>query len=98
MLSADAPSTFTEQLLRRRGLDEQFAKDPEAALEELHRLRTSTDYDRLFALAELSFLHGRATNKRPYLLAAGVYAYAFLASADGGWINGQVLRANGGMV
>ena len=25
-------------------------------------------------------------------------AVAFLASADGGWINGQVLRANGGMV
>lgn len=26
------------------------------------------------------------------------HAVAFLASADGGWINGQVLRANGGMV
>ena len=25
-------------------------------------------------------------------------AVAFLAGADGGWINGQVLRANGGMV
>ena len=25
-------------------------------------------------------------------------AVAFLAGADGGWINGQVLRANGGMI
>ena len=25
-------------------------------------------------------------------------AVAFLVGADGGWINGQVLRANGGMV
>ncbi|TNX99830.1 3-ketoacyl-ACP reductase, partial [Stenotrophomonas maltophilia] len=25
-------------------------------------------------------------------------AVGFLAGADGGWINGQVLRANGGMV
>jgi len=82
VLSADAPSEFTEQLLRRQGLDEGFGKDPEATLEQLHRMRTSPDYDRLFALAELSFLHGRSSNNGPYILASAVYAYAFLASAE----------------
>jgi len=82
VLSADTPSAFTEQLLRRRGLDEAFEKDPEALLAELHRTRTSRDSDRLFALAELSFSHGRETHKREYLLASAVYAYAFLASAE----------------
>jgi pimeloyl-ACP methyl ester carboxylesterase len=82
VLSSDGPSAFTEQLLRRRGLDEAFEKDPEGMLAELHRTRTSRDNERLFALAELSFLHGREHNKREYLLASAVYAYAFLASAE----------------
>jgi len=82
VLSADTPSAFTEQLLRRRGLDEAFEKDPEAVLAELHRTRTSRDSDRLFALAELSFIHGRETHKREYLLASAVYAYAYLASPE----------------
>jgi pimeloyl-ACP methyl ester carboxylesterase len=81
-LSADAPSAFTEELLRRRGLDEAFEKNPEALLAELHRTRTNRDSDRLFAMAELSFLHGRESHKREYLLASAVYAYAFLASAE----------------
>jgi pimeloyl-ACP methyl ester carboxylesterase len=81
-LSADAPSAFTEQLLRRRGWDEAFAKDPEALLAELHQTHTNRDYDRLFALAELSFIHGRETNKSAYVLASAVYAYAFLASVE----------------
>jgi pimeloyl-ACP methyl ester carboxylesterase len=82
VLSTDGPSAFTEQLLRRRGLDEAFDTDPEGMLAELHRTRTSRDNERLFALAELSFIHGRAHNKREYLLASAVYAYAFLASAE----------------
>jgi 3-oxoacyl-[acyl-carrier protein] reductase len=28
----------------------------------------------------------------------GIAAVAFLVGPDGGWVNGQVLRANGGMV
>jgi hypothetical protein len=36
------------------------------------------DVDALFALAELSFLHGRASAKREYHLASAVYAWAFL--------------------
>jgi pimeloyl-ACP methyl ester carboxylesterase len=82
VLSADSPSTFTEQLLRRRGLDDAFDKDPEGVLAELNRTRTSRDNERLFALAELSFVHGRAHNKREYLLASAIYAYAFLANAE----------------
>ena len=82
VLSADAPSAFTEQLLRRYGLDEAFDQDPEVVLEELHRMRTVRDDERLFALAELSFSYGRQSNKREYLLAAGVYAYAFLTSEE----------------
>ena len=82
VLSADTPSAFTEQLLRRRGLDEAFEKDPEAVLAELHQTRTSRDSDRLFALAELSFIHGRETHKRGYLLASAVYAYAYLADPE----------------
>ena len=81
-LSADAPSAFTEQLLGRRGLDEAFEKDPEALLSDLHRTRTNRDSDRLFALAELSFIHGREGKKREYLLASAVYAYAFLVSRE----------------
>lgn len=82
VLSGEAPSAFTEQLLRRHGLDDAFAKDPEGVLEELHRTRTRRDHERLFALAELSFQHGRQHGKREYLLAAAVYAYAFLASRE----------------
>lgn len=82
VLSGEAPSAFTEQLLRRQGLDEAFAKDPEVVLEELHRTRTTRDHERLFALAELSFQHGREHDKREYLLAAAVYAYAFLVSTE----------------
>src|SRR5262249_13386091 len=82
VLSADSPSEFTEQLLRRHGLEAEVERDHDAMLAELHRTRTNRDYERLFALAELSFIHGRHTHKQPYVLAAAVYAYAFLASAE----------------
>src|SRR5262249_17459580 len=35
VLSSDTPSEFTEELLRRRGLDEDFQNDPEKMLAEL---------------------------------------------------------------
>jgi pimeloyl-ACP methyl ester carboxylesterase len=40
--------------------------------------------DLLFALAELSFLHGQAATKPDYSLAAAVYAYAFLFPENAG--------------
>ncbi len=59
---------------------EAFDERPEAAIAELHRAMVAAggDPDLLFALAELSFLHGQATTKPDYHLAAAVYAYAFL--------------------
>ncbi len=39
--------------------------------------------DRLFALAELSFLYAEQDNRRDYYLASAVYAYAFLFRKDG---------------
>ena len=89
VLSSDEPSEFTAQLLRRRGLEEAFEQDPEATLADMHRtlagvpaFAAARETDRLFAIAELSFIHGRETNKREYLLAAALYAYAFLADAQ----------------
>jgi len=82
VLSDDRPSTFTEQLLRRRGLEERYEQEPEKLLDELRRTQTSRDHDRLFALAELYFLHGGRTQKRECYLAAALYAYAFLASGE----------------
>jgi hypothetical protein len=82
VLSGETPSAFTEQLLRREGLEDAFEKDPEVVLAGLHRTRTIRDHERLFALAELSFQHGRTHEKREYLLAAAVYAYAFLVSPE----------------
>jgi hypothetical protein len=74
------PSWPTRNVLFERGLFDAFAAEPEAALAELHRFMVGAegDPDVLFALAELSFLHGRAAKKPDYTLAAAVYAYAFL--------------------
>jgi hypothetical protein len=67
-------------VLYERGLFEAFDERPEAAIAALHKAMVAAqgDQEMLFALAELSFLHGQATKKRDYYLAAAVYAYAFL--------------------
>jgi hypothetical protein len=78
-LSGDRPSAPTRELLTRLGLRERFARDPDAALAELHRgLSAEGDGERLFALAELSFLRAEQTGRADPALAAAVYAYAFL--------------------
>jgi hypothetical protein len=79
-ISAGAPSLPTRNVLYERGLFEAFGERPEAAIAELHRAMVASqgDQDKLFALAELSFLHGQATKKKEYFLAAAIYAYAFL--------------------
>jgi len=81
-LSAGRPTPFTEQLLRRHGLEARFKKAPEALLDELHRTHLAQESDRLFALAELCFLHAKREGKRDYYLASAVYAYAFLESPE----------------
>ena len=79
-IASGGPSWPTRNVLRERGLLEDFEKRPEAALADLHRAMVAArgDVDALFALAELSFLHGRASAKREYHLASAVYAWAFL--------------------
>ena len=42
------------------------------------------DEDRIFALAELSFLHAQKSGERSYYLASAVYAYAFLLPGQHG--------------
>ena len=59
-LSAGEPSEPSKMVLRRLGLLDRFEAQPETVLAELHRgLSPAGDEDRLFALAELSFLHAR---------------------------------------
>ncbi len=74
------PSWATRNVLFEQGLFDAFAERPEAALAELHKAMVAArgDQNLLFALAELSFLHGQAAKKPEYDLAALVYAYAFL--------------------
>ena len=83
-LSAEQPSEASKTVLRRLGLMDRFETQPAAVLAELHRgLQPTGDEDRLFALAELSFLHGQRTQDRSQFLASSVYAWALLFPGDG---------------
>jgi len=83
-LSEGEPSEASKMVLRRLGLMDRFEKEPAAVLAELHRgLATDDDEARLFALADLSFLHGERTGDRSYFLASAVYAYALLFPGGG---------------
>jgi len=79
-ITSGEPSLPTRNVLYEHGLFEAFDERPAAAIAALHRAMVAAqgDQDMLFALAELSFLHGQATKKKDYYLAAAVYAYAFL--------------------
>jgi pimeloyl-ACP methyl ester carboxylesterase len=90
-LTTGEPSWPTRNVLFERGLFDAFERHPEAALAELHRAMVGVggDPDHLFALAELSFLHGQAAKKPGYHLAAAVYAYAFLFPEGAGQAPGR---------
>ena len=81
----------TRNVLFERGLFEAFGERPDAVLADLHRelVARGGDQDLLFALTELSFLHGQASRKRGYFLAAVVYAYAFLFPEGAGHAPGR---------
>jgi pimeloyl-ACP methyl ester carboxylesterase len=83
VLSTGRPSAATEQVLVRTGLAQQFQSDPEATLAALRGTGVDLSHDRLFALAELSFVHAERTHKPEYYRAAAVYAYAFLFPMEG---------------
>jgi pimeloyl-ACP methyl ester carboxylesterase len=79
VLSAEKPSSFSARELMNLNLYERFEDEPEKALAEMHSgLAPQGDEDRVFALAELSFVHAQNSGERPYYLASAVYAYAFL--------------------
>jgi pimeloyl-ACP methyl ester carboxylesterase len=91
-LDSDRPSVFSENVLYRWNLREQFEKDPEGALAAV-RQRIFFDPDAsptrkrsgTFALAELCFKHAEDAGRRApeYYLAAAIYAYGFLFPGSG---------------
>lgn len=85
VLSTGALSQFTENVLRQYALDAVAEADTGAALAELHAAAVADlQPDALFALAELSFRHAEKGGGSPYLLAAAIYAVAFLFPEDAG--------------
>jgi triacylglycerol esterase/lipase EstA (alpha/beta hydrolase family) len=87
VLSSGQPSEASKTVLRRNGLIDRFDREPAAVLAELHAdLESTGDEDRLFALAELSLLHGQNTGGRAYFLASSVYAWALLFPDDDGGV------------
>jgi hypothetical protein len=90
-ITTGEPSWPTRNVLFERGLFDPFAQRPEVTLADLHQAMVASggDPDLLFALAELSFLHGAAAKKRDYQLAAVVYAYAFLFPEGAGRAPGR---------
>jgi hypothetical protein len=79
VLSAERPSSFTSRELANLNLYQRFDDEPKEALAEMHAgLGPEGDEDRVFALAELSFVHAQNSEERSDYLAATVYAYSFL--------------------
>ncbi|HSE04812.1 MAG TPA: hypothetical protein VLK35_11725 [Methylomirabilota bacterium] len=74
------PSWSTRNVLLEQGLLAAFGERPDAVIAQMHQAMVAAggDPDLLFALAELSFLHGQTTSEPDHRLAAAVYAYAFL--------------------
>src|SRR4029453_12309477 len=74
----------TYNVLLEADLDALYADDPEKPLERLPDLAVSGSGGprQLFAAAEASFLHAERTGKRPYFLAAALYAWAYLFPED----------------
>lgn len=82
-ISVGEPSVSSRQVLSRLGLSD-FGDDPEGTLAALHSAALEEmTLDRLFALAEYSFLHAERRRSREYFVAASIYAFAFLFPEDG---------------
>lgn len=83
VLTSSAPSAATVQTLHRLGLADHFDEDPAGTLAQLRGDGDGLGPDRLFALAELSFLYAEQAKRQDYYLASAIYAYAFLFRKDG---------------
>jgi pimeloyl-ACP methyl ester carboxylesterase len=82
-LSSGTASQWTLQVLNRNGLLERHEQDAAGAIDDLYALlKQRTNPNLVFALAELSFLHGQHFNIPAYYLNAAVLAYAFLLPDD----------------
>jgi hypothetical protein len=67
VLSAERPSSFSSRELINLNLYQRFEDEPEKALAEMHAgLAPKGDEDRVFALAELSFVHAQNSGERSY--------------------------------
>jgi pimeloyl-ACP methyl ester carboxylesterase len=84
-LNSNKESLFSENVLYRWNLTQQYEEDPEGALGFLHGKVARGEGGRaaLFALAELSFERGDRTRQREWYLASAVYAYTFLFPGTG---------------
>jgi pimeloyl-ACP methyl ester carboxylesterase len=83
VLSAGVLSATTTQILKRSGRAAAFDTQPAEVIAFLHKgLPTIAESERLFALAELSFLHATRSSDQSYFLSAALYAYAFLFPED----------------
>ena len=84
-LTAGELSTASRNTLRRRALSERYDSDPEGTIAALHAIvaEGGGSDDDVMALAEMAFLYGEKSQKRPYFLAAMVYSYAFLFPEKG---------------
>ena len=85
------PSWETRNVLFELGLFDAYEARPAETLAAIHRTMVATGGDPglLFALSELSYLHGRSARKPEYQLAASVYAWAFLFPEGGGAVPGR---------
>ena len=83
VLSVGQPSEVSKMLLRRHGKLDRFETEPDLVLAELHANLKPDDEDRLFVLAELSFLYAERTGDRAYYLASAVYAWSLIYPGDG---------------
>jgi Alpha/beta hydrolase family len=84
-LTADEPSDFSLNELRRHALLDAYQDDPVPALAQLRSaaLAEGLPPDALFALAELWFLHADDDGAQASYAASLIYAYAFLFPEDG---------------
>lgn len=83
ILNDGRPSPETLQQLLRRGLYDQYQRQPDETLAKLREEEVrGGDENLLFALAELSFEHGLRSGDKRYFLASALYAYAALFPED----------------
>jgi pimeloyl-ACP methyl ester carboxylesterase len=85
-LTAGELSPSARNILRRWALSDRYDSDPEGAIAALQAIvaQGGGTKDDVITLAEMAFLHGEKSQKRPYFLAAVVYSYAFLFP-ERGW-------------